>query len=103
VRKWFLLALCAGLAVAALLVWFAAEGARQAALLRSQMRQAMGRVIETDDRLYGAIRRQRPMGQEEEEAVEAEREYQALVQEQRRRQQSWPVRLLREVRRRAGW
>jgi hypothetical protein len=115
VRKRLLaLPVCAGLALVALLVWFTADDARQAAILDARVRQAEARVNETEDLIWEAVRRDAPRDEQEVElmkadvyrarmvAVEAQREYQALVQEQRRRQQSWPARLRREIRRRLG-
>jgi hypothetical protein len=46
-RKWLILPACAGLAalaMVALLAWFAAEDARQAALLAARVREARGRA-----------------------------------------------------------
>jgi hypothetical protein len=107
-KKWLILALCATLAVVVFLVWSAAEDARQAALLDARVRQAEDRVTQAHDR-FGRLYQDKAPAEEvhqaEREWVWAEHELVHLRIERKQRQQeaSWHARLLREVRRRAGW
>jgi hypothetical protein len=105
VRKWLILPLGAALALVALLVWLAAEDARQAALLDTRILEArdrywMLRVRELDLNMDGAYRRAGEVGLER---IKAQVEFETLETERRQRQNSWPARLRGEVRRWLVW
>jgi uncharacterized protein YdbL (DUF1318 family) len=105
-RKWLILALCAGLALVALLVWLGVEDARQAALLEARTKQGHGRVGELAERYYRLVREGAPSDEVYQAVLaieEAQQDLEVLETERYRRQQSWHARLLREVRRRTGW
>jgi hypothetical protein len=108
-RKWLVLPLGAALAtlaVVALLVWFAAEDARQAALLDARIREAQERASQASVRVNQLDQDGAPA----EELLQAVLERQQALEvatrlfyEQAQRQQSWHARLRQEVRRRTGW
>jgi hypothetical protein len=108
-KKWLVLPLGAALAtlaVVALLVGFAAEDARQAALLDARVRDAEERYMQTSDHTGGLHQNGAPLEelyQADWEEHEARMRLQALLDERDQRQQSWHARLRREVRRRTGW
>ena len=96
----------AGVAVVALLAWFAAEDARQAALLDARFQDARSR----SSALVYRLQRLRDEGEPTEEFWRTARELReackaadALSREKRRREESGPARLYYEVCRRAGW
>ena len=108
-KKWLILPACAtlaALAVVALLVRFAAEDARQAALLDA-------RVQDAENRFEGTLRRELRLFQDGapaeqtrqayRDANEACKELDRLRTEQWRRRQTWHARLRGEVKRRTGW
>jgi hypothetical protein len=124
VRKWLLLLAVVIGCGTALVVWFAVEGARQAADLDARWRQAvdrrdraraqLGRAcrhdgrtplkpwrLATDDPDDGAPAEE--IRQAQLDLGQALEELNSLQIEWYRRQQRWPARLRAEVRRRAGW
>jgi hypothetical protein len=97
-------AVLATLAVVALLVWFAAEDARQADLLDARIQEAKFQDSQALDRVKVLINDGAPVEevrQAELERSQAVEELLLLYAEQARRQQSWPALLREEVRRRA--
>ena len=108
-RKWFILPLGAALAtlaVVALLVWLAAEDARQAALLDARVREAQERAWQASVRASQLDQDGAPAEEVRQAGVERQRALTELLEaliEKAERQQSWHVRLRREVRRRTGW
>jgi hypothetical protein len=90
VKKWLILTVCAALVVAALLVWFGVEDARQAALLDGRIEEAAARVRRLEGRepelLIGGAPVEDVMTAHIEE-VKARAELQTLRQEQERRRQ----------------
>ena len=101
-RKWLILALCAGIAVAALLVWFAVQDARQAAAFDARIREAESRSLRLQGRLERLGRDGAPEGEMAQAAGdrdEARQEVETLHREQRRREESWPACLFYETRR----
>jgi hypothetical protein len=90
----------------ALLAWFAAEDARQAALLDARVGEARERAEQALDLMNQLEQNRAPAAEvrrADEEYREALTEIKSLSVERARRQQSWPARLLREARRRTGW
>jgi hypothetical protein len=105
-KKWLILPVCAGLALMALVVWLGAEDARQAALLDAREREAEIRFARATDRfkcLVGDGAPAEEVRQADLEVYRAWGEQEMLIDKQEQRWQSWPARLLREVRRRTGW
>jgi hypothetical protein len=113
-KKWLLtFVLCVGFGLL-LLAWLATEDARQAALLDIRVLEAENRALRLRSRLLWESQQEgiRPIEsrvpewnreQAAREIDEAWEEFQTLRLEQQRRQDSWHVRLRREVRRRTGW
>jgi hypothetical protein len=104
-RKWLILALCVVLGLV-VVVWFAVQDARQAALLDARARDAENRVEQTLRRERRLIRDGAPSDQIMQahlEEQDAWKELDRLRTEQSRRRQTWHARLLGEVRRRTGW
>jgi hypothetical protein len=92
--------------VVALLVWFAAEEARQAALLDAREREAESRTMRAYHRTERLIQDEAPgekINQAFQESSKASQEWASLRDEQERRKESWPARLRREVRSSTGW
>jgi cell division protein FtsB len=106
VRKWLILALCAALALVVVLAWFAAEDARQAALLDARIEQGYARVEELEDRQLRLVSEGAPAEEVSRAALavlKAEQDVVALEKERHWRRQPWHARLRREVRRHTGW
>jgi hypothetical protein len=94
------------LAVVTLLVWFAAEDARQAALLDARVQAAEVRVYQTESRMFRLIQDGAPVEevvQAYQENKEAWEELRALRGERYWRRRPWHRRVLGEVRFRTGW
>jgi hypothetical protein len=122
-KKWLVLPLGAALAilaVVALLGWFAAEDARQEALLDARIRDAKERGERAFDREERALDRfnrlvrdgapAEEVGQARadivaahEEGQAARQEFQAALEEKLQRLDPWPAAVRYEVRRRTGW
>jgi hypothetical protein len=107
VKKWpLILALCAGLALLALLVWLAVDDARQAALLDARIRQVQERALQASARVNQLPQDGAPAEEVLPPFEERQRALTELLElhvEQAERRQSWHARLLAEVRRRTGW
>jgi uncharacterized protein HemX len=105
-RKWLLaLAVCVGLGLV-VVVWLAAEDARQADLLDDRIEQGYARVDELEDRELRLVTEGAPAEEVHQAALaieEAQQDLAALQKERHRRRQTWHARLLREARRRTGW
>jgi hypothetical protein len=105
-KKWLIVALGAGLAMVALLVWLGVEDARQAALLDAREREAEIRFARATDRLKCLVGDGAPAEEVRQADLEVYRawgEQEMLINKQEQRWQSWHARLLAEVRRRTGW